>query len=250
MPVNDIYELHFFPGANLLEVRMKNSGVVVEEFPAKGGDPEQAGKPGVWELTNMSIRILRTILPCLLLSAVFLVAAIACPAFAEPEPRVCGEYTYIPLAGYRTTEGRYAYNTESMSVNRLSFPRTYKESGMPSIHCILENNNGDYSYRFSAKKRIRLMAMTKEDIFLDINKECNGGFDKYKVYLFSQKDMTSIRKDRLLYMLAIEINEEENEFDTIFAIDMNKYDSKKSNDEIAQEACALARQFITTIKRR
>lgn len=52
MAVKDIYELHFFPGANLLEVRMKSNGTVVETFPAKGGDPAQAGKPGGWELTN------------------------------------------------------------------------------------------------------------------------------------------------------------------------------------------------------
>lgn len=51
MPGAELYEIHFFPDRNELEVRRKD-GTVVEKFPAKGGDPTMAGSPGGWELTN------------------------------------------------------------------------------------------------------------------------------------------------------------------------------------------------------
>jgi hypothetical protein len=50
MASDGIYELHFFPGRNELEVR-RLDGTIVEKFPAKGEDPARVGEPR-WGLTN------------------------------------------------------------------------------------------------------------------------------------------------------------------------------------------------------
>lgn len=60
MAQQDIYELHFYPGSDTLDVILVDNGKVVATFPAKGGDPSKVGKGG-HELTNTGTFIIEVI---------------------------------------------------------------------------------------------------------------------------------------------------------------------------------------------
>lgn len=196
----------------------------------------------------------------LLLFALPLTLVFAAPV--ELDSNICGEYVYDLPKGYKATSESMKYGSKSIFVNYLPVPRTSEDSNTPSVHCILEENAGDFSYRFAQKERIRFMSLTKMDRMLDTAGQCGEDFEKYKLYLLSEKKMNPNGKAFLSHRIAIEINEEGNAFDTVFvlnALDM-AYPSlypwptdiqiEEINDQTAKELCTRAKLFISTIKRR
>jgi len=230
--------------------RLRPSASYREPVAARG--PEAEDK----QVRDVAERISRS--PVFSLVIIFVALLFSSPPAyaAEGEVRMCGDYQYTPLPGFISNDAAIPPGSTGVLLNMLPWVRTQKDMDTPAIYCLTEENRGRFDYRLREKTEILVRGLAKQDKRRRISSQTCDAIGHGEVYFFSYH--SPIDGAVTLYdLVAVELNEPGNIYDSIFVIspgsldrDLRTPDSAKIRDEQRRRMCGRVRELMKTIRKR